>query len=178
MNAFPELHTKASDTILVLKWLQCYLCYPWQRTPVLDIMLNATVAINEFYSYLYRLANRDGMDGPFLYPHESGRASALLGIFLDAYSQLSTWAHAQGILVYNVKPKLHYLAHIRLELHEASQSCHPTMNVILWATPADEDFIGKIARTSRKTHAVTTPLSTLRRYLIAARRAWRALQRV
>ena len=147
-----------------------YLSYPWNRQGsgvILGLCRSMTVAINQFYKILYERSRFS----PFLDNREASRASDLLGNFVTGYSRVSAFAFRNGLTLFNVLPKLHYLDHIRRWLR-APLPFHP--NPILYSTPRDEDFIGRLSRISRRTHAVSCCMLTLQRYLIKARRAWRS----
>ena len=166
---FPELPGKASDCVVVLEWLQAYLGFPWRKHAVLSLLLEMTTSINAFYALLWERA----LHGPWLDSCEANKAKCLLETFVTGYSRVSVFAYEQGLTFFNVRPKLHYLDHIRRIL-AAPLEWHA--NPMLYARPRDEDFVGRMSRISRRVHALSASLNVLRRYLIKARRAWRARQ--
>ena len=88
-------------------------------------------------------------------------------IFLAAYSKLAAYASQhEKHLLYNLVPKLHYLHHV---LHEILETCGrpgspKPYNPLVHSTAQCEDFIGRVARLSRKVKASHVHTRFLRRY--------------
>lgn len=96
---------------------------------------------------------------------EAARAKeiALLGHqFLVRYSRLAYAAHREGRLLWVVQPKLHAMHHLVLYLYYSSRN-GKTLNVLCYATQADEDFIGRPSRLSRR--VTPKPLHSCHRVL-------------
>ena len=96
---------------------------------------------------------------------EAARAKeiALLGHqFLVRYSRLAFAAHREGRLLWVVQPKLHAMHHLVLYLYYSSRN-GKTLNVLCYATQADEDFIGRPSRLSRR--VTPKPLHSCHRVL-------------
>ena len=60
VNDFPEASCKASDSILIMAFLENYLSRPWARHPVIVCMLQTVSAINSCYRFLYGRLHSDG----------------------------------------------------------------------------------------------------------------------
>ena len=69
-------------------------------------------------------------------------------------------------------PNLHRLHHIFLDMQEQSQSAQFVLNPLALSTQADEDFIGRPSRLSRRVSPRLTILRTLQRSLLAARASY------
>lgn len=69
-----------------------------------------------------------------------------------------------------------YLIHglPRLSIAHQVQLEGYAVNPTVWMTWQDEDFIGKIARASRRQHARTCPIRTIQMSLITYRRHWKS----
>ena len=104
----------------------------------------------------------------------------LLHICRLGYKNLAVWAYNNSLCCFNMKPKLHYVVHVQQLLKQGASLPEGvySMNPMGWATPMDEDWIGRLSRISRKTHGLTVSLSTTRRYLIYARRHWRSVKKI
>ena len=99
-----------------------------------------------------------------LLEHEAGIAEREVQI-----SELKLSLEAQNArkVLYHAVPKLHYLCHtcddiLRTHLNASKISCM-----------ISEDFIGKQARRTSKTHRMNFALRALQRYLICLRQRWK-----
>ena len=61
---------------------------------------------------------------------------------------------------------------MELDLQKGSEW---VLNPLIWACWADEDFIGKVARISRKTHRRTEGLRTLEKALMQYVKLWKEI---
>ena len=97
---------------------------------------------------------------------ELGRGCHELGKnFLRAYGCLALH-FSQG----NARPKLHMLQHVILALEPLSSSAF-VQNPWAETVWGDEDYVGRISRSSRRTHPLTTAAATIARYQLLALRA-------
>ena len=81
--------------------------------------------------------------------------------FLARYSCLAREALQQRRPCYKVRPKWHQLHHSLHNLAEGSR-----INPRLFANWNNETFIGRLTKTSSKTHPATTGLRSLQRWLL------------
>ena len=88
--------------------------------------------------------------------------------FLQAYSKLARYAlDAEGRLLFNLVPKLHYWHHVVEVLVSTSTSGHRPLNPLTHSTFQCEDFIGRISRISRRVKPTHVHRNVLRRYAAA-----------
>ena len=98
---------------------------------------------------------------------------AELGLkFLRRYAKAASMAHEEGRALFAIMPKGHAVQHIMLELLGSSQTAEYSMNPIVWGVQAEEDFIGRPSRLSRRTATPTVVQRVLERFLQAAYRHW------
>ena len=72
---------------------------------------------------------------------------------------------------YNLRPKLHYFHHSLIDMQKGLQNSSRKwfLNHASWNCEANEDYIGRQARISRRVDARTCSLRTLERYLVKVR---------
>ena len=97
--------------------------------------------------------------------------------FTGAFSVLAALCHAKGLPRYHLVPSLHAFHHFWIDSKRATadpevQHCL-TPNVA--NCEANEDFVGKIARLSRKVHARSTAHRTIERYLVKLWCEWNGI---
>jgi len=92
----------------------------------------------------------------------------------DGYSTLASLCSKAGFYGYQVRPKVHMLAHIVLDIQHQLMipECEWILNPAINMTWSDEDFIGRVSRVSRRTHSATTARRTIDRCLGLYRRQW------
>ena len=150
LDSFPWTNTKGSDTMLILAWLQVQLrgfeLSPLDASHIRNLQImrqTCKSAINVF-----RHLNKHNL-------WHSRNCSMIFYIelqgFLRGYSYLAATFLNEPCNGFAVKPKLHLLRHISLEVQDGltaglpyqlsynSQNCEP-----------NEDFIGKTCRLSRR----------------------------
>ena len=108
-------------------------------------------------------------EGAFM-PKSSAMEAAEAGYrFLHCYSSLVLYSMEHKRLLFNLVPKLHYLHHIVEDLR--SSAAHPDVslcfNPVGNCTSQCEDFIGHIARLSRRVSPKVPHSRVLRRYTAA-----------
>ena len=87
--------------------------------------------------------------------------------FLRAYSQLASIAVAQGMLAYKIRPKLHYFAHVALELDWTFEN--PNRQDLTMA----EDYMGKFKKVGLKVHKQRFHLRVAQRLILVMSLRWR-----
>ena len=90
-------------------------------------------------------------------------------VFLWCYSHLVNYCIAEKLLLFNLVPKCHYWHHVVEELRAAAldNECSLVHNPATNCTSMCEDFIGQIARLSRRVSPRTVHSRVLRRYQAA-----------
>ena len=98
---------------------------------------------------------------------------AKLGLkFLRRYAQAAAKAHEQGLALFVIMPKGHAIQHIMIDLLLSSQAAAFSINPMVWGVQAEEDFIGRPSRLSRRTPTPTGVQRVIERYLQSAYRHW------
>ena len=86
--------------------------------------------------------------------------------FLCGYGKLVNMCYSQGLCLFKLRPKVHYLNHIFLKILEEWRAGGTATNPIGEATFMSEDFVGRTARLSRRVNARTVAVKTLQRYAL------------
>ena len=73
---------------------------------------------------------------------------------------------------FNSVPKLHFLAHIALDIHTALSQNRPIYNPSIFATPMAEDYVGYMCKMAGTVNPSTIAQRGLEKYLVCVRRAW------
>ena len=126
----------------------------------LQLMRNAASWMNEFMSILHS-------SGCCLDGEKASRAGMLGQSCCVAYQKLAVWALDQHVLLYNLIPKLHCFHHAIVVMGSHAQAKGFAWNLLNDATPQDEDFVGRVARISRRTSSRVVPLRVLQRWQCA-----------
>ena len=75
-----------------------------------------------------------------------------------------------GVSGFRLRPKLHYFMHMLISSKtELAADVPYVLNTALWLCEANEDYIGGIARVSRRVHPSTAATRTIQRYLVKVR---------
>ena len=102
--------------------------------------------------------------------HEAGE----LGMrFLRRFEFLARRSHELGKRMFILQPKCHAFHHLCLDLLQGSQRNEDSLNILAFSCQADEDFIGKPSRLSRRvTSGDTTSDRVIDRLLQASHGEW------
>ena len=115
-------------------------------SPMLQLAGRAAVCLNKALSEMYS-------SDAWLSPGEA-RSIGNAGMdFLKAYSRLARMALNQGLTLWVLQPKHHAFHHLMLYLILGSNQ-GPVLNIVCFGTQADEDFIGRPSRLSRRVTAM------------------------
>ena len=170
-QGFPWVTCKGSDTIVILKWASFYanlmlLQNGWSDSDrqVLrwivqgaDNGLRFSQGIHQHAIWLERSCIKSLRD-------------ALQG-FGDSYAHLAAYAYQKGFSLYGYVPKLHALMHFRTDLDRALAQNRLALNPAVFDCSMSEDFIGKIARSSRRISFKHVERSTIETWQLNARKA-------
>ena len=107
--------------------------------------------------------------GAFLLSEAAVRASQFAYGFLSCYSKLAEYAMERRYLLWNLVPKLHYIHHVAhyLEVNGTSSKLSHVLSPVCDCTHQCEDFVGHVARLSRRVSPILVHSRVLRRYLAA-----------
>ena len=73
-------------------------------------------------------------------------------------------------MLFNLVPKLHFLVHVALLLHQGLKAGGSILNPSVWSTPMAEDFVGRMCRMSVRVHPTVVSTRGTEKYLVKARR--------
>ena len=165
----PWSNSKASDTLILLRWLKFVLRLNLERPQVegysglLKIMLQTCESTLEFCRALHShglFVSRDC--GTYMYIQAMRT--------LRGYKLVSQRALVLGIRACILKPKSHALHHIAYTLKTQPLSGSPLIiNPELNACDVNEDYIGRISRLSRKVGAQVVDLRVIQRVFYKTR---------
>ena len=152
-NQCPEFRGSAADTGAFLSWVVDALqqkppCEPYEG------LLGATWCADRLCSSLQSAE-------VFLSPEEQYQTKVLSKLFLESYCRLAAEAHDRGVLLWRLRPKLHYMQHL-LESCLQGSGRNPTHDSC-WL---DEDYVRFAMKMYRKMSHRTASCNILRRNLV------------
>ena len=162
--------SKSLDSAVMMKFVAYIIGKPdheqqVQEDQMLQLMRGAAENGNKFMSQLFSC-------GYWLNFEEADTVIRCGHRFLMSYHSLAKAAFGQQLCLFSLKPKLHMYNHILHTLwtqRKASPPGQPAIvNPCAEATFMSEDFIGRVARLSRKVSPRQQGLKVLFRYLVAA----------
>ena len=157
--------SKFGDTRVLLSFLEAFLADRKEYVPneLTEEMLRGIRAANESFRILYR-------SGFFLTASEASAAGRMGITFLRSYAILADATLKAGRNRYPLVPKIHYCHHAwRSLLLCAEESRWPWVPSPLGTSvQLDEDFIGRVARWSRRVGEQLVMKRTIQRYLVAS----------
>ena len=150
-NAFPWLGCKGSDSVVVLKFLRFYVALilgEGGQSPSDQQALKWMLSASE-----NGLAFTQGIHGHsiWLVPSCVRHFRNSVNRFGIAYAHLAAFCMGRGYCLYGMVPKLHALMHFRTDFDDSLREQRPhTLNPAVFDNSMSEDFIGKVARQSRR----------------------------
>ena len=168
---FPEIGCKAADCNMLFQRVIDFLSStPPEWTEPLQWTYMGCCGFDDFCRLCYRSSDR-----VFWSRDEARKGYGYLRVFLRSYKALAFHWHKEGWTLYNIVPKMHFACHWLYSLHLFLQSEELwTINPGAFATPLMEDFIGVCSRIARTSHPTSVAITTIRKYLVETRRAWRS----
>ena len=165
MNSFPWVGCKGSDTILLLRWLRFYAGLKLIEFPDLQYLPVITEACD--HGLALQAIHRHGL---FLKPGCRDNVSRSCRMFLFCYATLANMALQNDQTLFAQLPKGHALAHIFMFLEMSKRQGHAVcLNPGAWDCSQSEDFVGKVARQSRRVSYRNVVYNTLLSYLVKTR---------
>ena len=119
-----------------------------------------------FRSYWHVLSLASDSGDPHLSVEDAQKAQRYGRLYLIVYQHLSYWSHQENYLLYKMRPKMHYVAHVIEDLTLFYE------NPVLCDSFGWEDFVGKIKKIAIKTHKCTTNMEATLRYLLFLAGRW------
>ena len=164
-RSYPYGHwSKNMDTATMSKFVE-YICLEnlqdYRGDPIFGLILEACAAIGQFMHVVFSADF-------FLSETEAWQLIASGQAFLLQYSKLASLTYDAKMCLFALKPKGHVFAHI---IHTALQQFRVgtelVINPIAESTFMCEDFVGKVARLSRRVSAKQQGKKTMMRYMVA-----------
>lgn len=143
-TSFPFVGCKGSDTILLLKYLQWFAGLQLNVGPRTELLR------------LIKLGCDRGLGLQAIHRHAlwlpRGCRSQIYEMakgFCHTYSRSAALAFNRNFTLFGMVPKAHALGHIYHDLERTRQNAC-SINPALWDTSSSEDFVGRVARQSRR----------------------------
>ena len=164
-NSFPWVGCKGSDSVLLLRWLSFWLCLLMKEESLPEhkyleqLMLRGAQAGLRFTVNIHR-------HSMWLVP------SCVLQIVRSArgfcanYARLAQHCLTQGLVLFSMVPKIHAMLHFIADLQEClDKKIGYTLNISTFDCSMNEDFVGRIARQSRRISTKNAEDALIRVYL-------------
>ena len=87
-------------------------------------------------------------------------SSEMLLLHIKSYAWLAAYFYNKRVMVFRIRPKLHYIYHQAVQLREWR------INMSVFATWTDESFLGKIKVVATACHGKTMTSRVFQRYLL------------
>lgn len=162
MGSFPWLGCKGSDSILLLRWLRFLGGLQRVADPasiVFPLIVQATDS-----ALAFQAIHRNGI---WLKKScRKGISRSALG-FVQNYARLAHNTYQRQLQLYAMVPKIHSMHHFPVELETSGE--HLACNPALFDCSMSEDFIGRVARQSRRVSYVNIVHNTILAYKVKAR---------
>lgn len=82
----------------------------------------------------------------------------------EGYTQLASLAYAEGLKLYKLRPKVHMLYEIALQL-TPDEDGGDVLSPVATCCWSDEDYIGRVSRVARSCHGATQSIGAMRKTL-------------
>ena len=160
---YPEGHwSKNADTAVLMRFLVTLLqqekfSQTVRHDEILSQMLHSAIAMGHFM--------RRSLQSSYFMPSDDCEYVIQAGHdFLMGYQRLVAACFGAGLCLYKLKPKIHYLNHVVWTIMDQWVSSGTAVNALAEATFLSEDFIGQVARISRRVSPKAVAVKTLQRY--------------
>lgn len=166
-RSYPKGHwSKNLDTAVVGKFIE-HCCaehaFEYMQDPCIPLIIEASGAIHQFMHIVFTASF-------FLTEEEAWQMIAAGHAFLLNYAKLAQEAYNMKLCLFAMKPVVHMLAHI---VHTALQQFRlcstAVINPISESTFMSEDFIGRVARISRRVSAKKHGPKIMFRYMVSVK---------
>ena len=169
-NAFPWLGCKGADPIVILKWMRWYSALELLNTgwSVRDRSILFWISSGAKAG----LAFSQGIHGHgiWLGPSCVAHLKHAVQHFGNAYAHLAHHCLNSGYCLFGQVPKLHSYMHFRTDFDDSTQQRREhTLNPAVFDNSMSEDFIGRVARQSRRVPFRGIEKTILRSYQVKAK---------
>ena len=167
---FPYIGGKGADSIVMLQWLEWFLLFHMRapRNPEDIEILTAflqTIQGALTFTGIYHAHQ-------LFLPKCCAKLLLRSGYSLQrGYAYLARRCINENRRLFPLRPKVHYFGHVLWNLRLAIQAgqSHILNYPAMCNNEANEDFIGRVSRISRRVSAVLTTRRTIDRYLVACK---------
>lgn len=164
-NSFPWIGCKGSDTIILLKWLQFFTQFllrhetDQEHSNTERIILDGVQAGLKWSQSMHR-------HSVWLPPACAKQLLASAHAFCASYARLADISLRSKLTLFSMVPKIHSMLHFIADLRDALEQRSPYIaNPATFDCSMNEDFIGRIARQSRRISIRNAERSVLQAYL-------------
>lgn len=161
-TSFPWCGCKGSDTVLLLKWLRFFGKLQLLSQPHSQILPLIVEGCEQ--GLKFQAIHRHGI---FLLRGCKVEIQRSCKRFVHVYAELANIALSQNRTLYSLVPKAHAMAHIYHDLEIALRDY--TVNPAFWDCSMSEDFVGRVARQSRRVSYRHTVENTLLAYKVKSK---------
>ena len=148
---FPWANVKGSDCTLLSKWLLFFLRNQTKPKPEHKRLLRGLEGTLESSLLFFGILHSHRL---WLPRHCAQRAQHALSTTIRGYMFCAIQSKALDIRAFGIKPKLHGLHHVSLEmLHALRGGAEWVLSPMCYSCESNEDMVGKVARLARKVSA-------------------------
>ena len=168
--AFPWVNCKGSEVTLMLMWLHFLLgnllAKP-PKEPADRLPMRAMYQMIEGGLNYVGIMHSHGLH----LPAACARLQVQAGMsFIRGYAWNAKFCMGLKVTGFRLRPKLHYMHHLMFDAQrQLNQGDSFVLSTSLWLCESNEDFIGRLARVSRRVASKTAGLRTTQRYLVKVR---------
>ena len=171
-GSFAWVACKASDTILLLRWMKFFTRLQLVSHPTCTTLMAIAGGCEA------------GLDFQCIYRHGiwlttpcRKRVMASASRFICAYAKLAYMTYQRDLQLYAMVPKIHSFDHIKADL-EPEPGREFYLNPATWCCSMSEDFVGRVARQSRRISYIKIVENTLLAYKIKCRFQLQRLKKI
>ena len=164
-TSFPWIGCKGSDTIVLLKWLDWFTKFHLLSSP--DSLILQKISKGCINGLAFQCIFRHGI---FCRPHCRDKIMKSCKRFCFAYAELAHICFTQKRTLFAMVPKAHAFDHVAHSLWMSKAAgAVEAVNPAMWDCSMAEDFVGAVARQSRRVSHKNVCSNTLLMYRIKAR---------
>ncbi|CAK9113127.1 unnamed protein product [Durusdinium trenchii] len=171
-NNYPQGLGKGFDSGVVGAWLDAELhqiqpaSIDGPMREVVEVLVWASHACDRYWRTIYR-------EGVWLNRSVAQQVVQDGWRFTDGYMTLASLTSKLSLRLFKVRPKLHMMCHLQLDMEDMlATGPEYILNMSVHMCWADEDFVGRCSRISRRTHVLTASTRCIDRALGKYRREW------
>ena len=163
INSFPWISCKGEDTMIIIRWLRFVSQLALAADPSSQLLLLINRAC--LHAANFQKIHRHGI---WLGPKCRRTISVAGRSSIWEYAKLANIALQRGLTLFAMVPKAHAMHHLWAALDSSAQNPY-AMNPALYDCSTSEDFVGRVARQSRRVSAVNAEQNVLLAYQVKAK---------